>query len=191
MKCPVCGEEIPAGKHKCLRCGYDVRSLSTIVSDPEEEVTPTVDIDPSKVHISGGSRPVGGGIFDDFFGGGLFGGILDGLFGGFFDGFDDRDDDDGITYDDFGSPISSDVYDGDCVELKAHEVEYIDDRAEPKKTHNGAQSEYKDPHVGGDRKPHKDESRKLHKDESRKSHEHGDKKSGEKHRFGKRRDRRD
>lgn len=149
MKCPICGEEIAKGKHKCLRCGYEVRELSSIVIEPEEEVTPTVEIDPSKVHISGGSRPSNGGIFDDFFGGslfggGLFGGILDGLFGGFFDGFDDRDEEENVDYDDFGSPISKDIYDRDFVELKAHEVEYIDDKdgEKLKSTHNGAQKDY-------------------------------------------------
>ena len=156
MKCPICGEEIAKGKHKCLRCGYEVRELSSIVIESEEEVTPTVEIDPSKVHISGGSRPSNGGIFGDFFGGdlfvgGLFGGILDGLFGGFFDGFDDRDAEESVDYDAFGSPISKNFYDRDFVELKAHEVEYIDDRdGEKKSTHNGAQKDYDKQSARGD-----------------------------------------
>ncbi len=145
MKCPICGEEIGKGKHKCLKCGYEAHDLSTIVFEEEQEPIKTVDIDPSQVYISGGSRASSGSLFEDIFGGGLFGGLFDGLFGGFFDGFDDGDDD-GIEYDDFGRPIS-DVYNSDVVELSAHDVEHIDDRtttdaSRTQHTHNGAQGDY-------------------------------------------------
>ncbi|MCI9032155.1 MAG: zinc ribbon domain-containing protein [Clostridia bacterium] len=142
MKCPICGEEISEGKHKCLKCGYEVHELSTSVREQGEEPAKTVDIDPSQVYISGGSRTSSGSLFEDIFGGGLFGGLFDGLFGGFFDGFDDNDEDE-VEYDDFGSPIS-DVYGSEVVELSAHDVEHIDESAstETRRAHNGAQGDY-------------------------------------------------
>lgn len=167
MKCPICGEEIGEGKHKCLKCGYEVHELSTSVREEGEEPIKTVDIDPSQVYISGGSRSSSGSIFEEIFGGGLFGGLFDGMFGGFFDGFDDGDDDDGMKYDDFGSPIS-DVYNNDVVELSVHDVEHIDDRQSDAKhkshTHNGAQTDY-------DKKS--DGKHKASKKSPKEKHRHG------------------
>lgn len=156
MKCPICGEEIAKGKAKCLRCGYEVRDLSVTVQPEKEEPVQTHDIDPSRVHLSGGSSSSrGGSIFGDFFGGGLFGGILDGIFGDIFGsvGYDEYGDDDGpADYDDFGNPISANIYDRDFVEVK--DVEYIDDEPEEKKK---------------DEKKHRDASGSGHKGEKRSS----------------------
>ncbi len=135
MKCPNCGEEMSKGKFKCMRCGYVVKDLSVNVNgddkDNKDDEPETVDIDPSRVYVSGGGGTGGGGVFEDVFGGGLFGGlfggILDDIFG--FGGFDDAR----VSYDIFGNP----VYDEEDDETEAEEVveirhvEYLDENGNP------------------------------------------------------------
>ena len=37
MNCPVCGDKIPQGKAKCLRCGYECKSVATVKQDENKE----------------------------------------------------------------------------------------------------------------------------------------------------------
>ncbi len=134
MKCPNCGEEMSEGKFKCMRCGYTVKDLCVSTSednDNKQDEPETVEIDPSKVYVSGGGATSSGGLFGDVFGGGLFGGlfggILDDLFG--FGGFDDER----VSYDIFGNPVYDDDEDDggaeEVVEIK--HVEYLDEDGNP------------------------------------------------------------
>lgn len=144
MRCPNCGHELPQGKHKCLRCGYECKDLVMRSADDSEEEAQredgeekeeTIEIDPSRVYMSGNERSSGGGIFGDIFGGGLFGGLFGDLFGGFFDEDDYYEDEESTAYDDFGNPIPIDVFDRDFVEVK--EVEIIDPHGNAHKSKNG------------------------------------------------------
>ncbi len=94
MICPQCGYEM-GSSHKCLRCGYEVKTLVTVdekeqtkenKSKEEEPVTKV--IDPDKVYISNADDGFDDGFDDPF--SMLFGDIFDpigSLLGGLF-GFD-------------------------------------------------------------------------------------------------------
>ena len=94
MVCPQCGFDM-GNKHKCMRCGYEVKTLA-VMDDTEnkenghgEEETVTRVIDPADVYISNGDAY--GDDFSDPFSA-LFGDIFDpigSLLGGLF-GFDVR-----------------------------------------------------------------------------------------------------
>lgn len=101
MICPQCGYEM-GNKNKCLRCGYEIKTLTVVDRDErsertekKEEKIETKIIDPCNVFLT---HPYG---YDDDFGTGygpsddpfvsiideLFGDPIGGLFGGLF-GFD-------------------------------------------------------------------------------------------------------
>ena len=136
MNCPVCGDKIPQGKAKCLRCGYECKSVATVKQDEnKEEKTDETrggesesefrEVSPDDVKMSGGSYGSrNGSILDGLFGGGIFGGftsILDDLFG-FGNPFEDIDYEEYDGRDENGFPI--DVFDRDFVEI--HDVETFD-----------------------------------------------------------------
>ena len=68
MKCPNCGYDLPQGKSRCLRCGYQCKDLTVAASDDEAKnkrtQDETIDIDPDRVYISHGEQPRGGSIFE-------------------------------------------------------------------------------------------------------------------------------
>ena len=95
MVCPQCGYDMGRA-HRCLRCGFEVKTLAVVDEDAEEqksenkeEEPSTVVIDPRNTYISSPDEDDGFGMFDPFdpFGslfGGMFdpiGDILGGLFG--------------------------------------------------------------------------------------------------------------
>lgn len=142
MNCPVCGDKIPEGKSKCLRCGYECKEVATIRQDGNKDDTKSAgnsgepekefrEVSPDDVHMSGGSRNSHhGSILDDLFGGGIFGGftsIFDGLFG-FGNPFEDIDYEEYNGRDEDGFPV--DVFDRDFVEV--HDVETFDAEGNPK-----------------------------------------------------------
>lgn len=151
MNCPVCGDKIPEGKAKCLRCGYECKEVATVKQDdsqenktnggnsgePEQEFR---EVSPDDVHMSGGSRGSrNGSILDDLFGGGIFGGftsILDGLFG-FGNPFEDIDYEEYDGRDADGFPV--DVFDRDFVEV--HEVETFDADGNLKQNKSGGEQD--------------------------------------------------
>lgn len=85
MICPQCGYDI-GNKNKCLRCGYEVKTLVTVDETEKKDDRPdTKIIDPSKVYISNGEDDFDDGFFDPF--SMLFGNIFDpigDLLGGLF-----------------------------------------------------------------------------------------------------------
>lgn len=144
MKCPVCGDNIPQGKSKCLRCGYECKSLATVKQDennnkeekrdePESEFR---EVSPDDVRMSGGSYGSrNGSILDGLFGGGVFGGftsILDDLFG-FGNPFEDIDYEEYDGRDEDGFPV--DVFDRDFVEIS--DVETFDENGNLKPDKKG------------------------------------------------------
>ena len=107
MKCPHCGEPLPAGRAKCRRCGYEVKDVALTGEQEQEqgkdEPATTREVSPDEVHVS---RSGGGSLFDDLFGGGIFGGLFGNLFGGIFGSDEDRGyEADPRYYDDFGNEI--------------------------------------------------------------------------------------
>lgn len=139
MKCPHCGSNLPTGKNKCLRCGYECKEIVLSADDSdkrdhkkEEASAETRDVDMRTVHVS----RAGGSIFDDLFGESIFGGLFGDLLGGFFgtpyedeaDGYDD----DPKNYDAFGARIQRpDEFSRDCVEIA--EVEYLEETDKKRK----------------------------------------------------------
>lgn len=115
MKCPICGEESIKSKRKCLRCGYEFTDMDIFLQEGGNDNVETVNIDPSRVRITGGVRRRGN-VFGDihgsgFFGGGIFGTVIDDIFGDLFGGFGSHGGytpDEGYSeweYDDFGTPM--------------------------------------------------------------------------------------
>ncbi len=160
MNCPVCGDKIPSGKSKCLRCGYICKAVATVKQyenkkeknggensgEPEKEFR---EVSPDDVRMSGGSRGSrGGGILDELFGDSIFGGftsILDELLG-FNDPYGPFGDIDYEEYDGRdadGFPV--DVFDRDFVEV--HEVETFD--ADGNLKHNKKESASGSSHKNG------------------------------------------
>lgn len=145
MKCPNCGYDMPQGKYKCLRCGYECKDLTVASSDDEKngkeesqkekhDRDETIDIDPDNVYISRGDGGYGGGsIFDDIFGGfggfggGLFGSVLGDIFGGFF-GEDEYEND---------GEIESNVWNAGNDMVEVRDVEIIDREGKAHKSRNG------------------------------------------------------
>lgn len=140
MKCPNCGEQLKENKYKCMRCGYECKSLIANPnantedeknsqkqnSNKQEEAK---NIDPSQVYMSKAAKNNNGG-----FGGGIFSGFGGGLFDNLFSGFgnifslfgdDDDDEEESDYYDDFGNELPIDVFDRDFVEIG--DVEYVED----------------------------------------------------------------
>jgi len=123
MTCHNCGYTIPDSKYKCMRCGAEIKTVSTFISNQNghdsahnnaEEV-----IEISADHIvMGNDSQRGGGILEDIFGGFSFGGglfgrmggsifssfgsSLDDLFGFGGDAYEDEDEDENFTYDALG-----------------------------------------------------------------------------------------
>lgn len=65
MICPQCGYDI-GNKNKCLRCGYEIKTLATVDETKKKEEPDTKIIDPSNVYISNGDDDFDGGLFDPF-----------------------------------------------------------------------------------------------------------------------------
>ncbi len=156
MNCPVCGDKIPQGKAKCLRCGYECKSVATVKQDEnKEEKTDETrggesesefrEVSPDDVKMSGGSYGSrNGSILDGLFGGGIFGGftsILDDLFG-FGNPFEDIDYEEYDGRDENGFPI--DVFDRDFVEIHDVETFDADGNLKPEKKESGERGEHKE-----------------------------------------------
>ena len=162
MKCPNCGYDLPQGKSRCLRCGYQCKDLTVAASDDEAKnkrtQDETIDIDPDRVYISHGEQPRGGSIFDDIFGcfggfgGGLFGSVLDDLFGGLF-GEDDYEND---------GEIESSVWNAGNDMVEVREVEIIDREGKTHKSKNGKINDA-NVHIQGEEKGPFDKLKNLRK----------------------------
>lgn len=84
MICPQCGYDI-GNKSKCIRCGYEVRTLVTVDETKKKDEPETKVIDPDNVYISSSVDVFDDGFDDPF--SMLFGNIFDpigDLLGGLF-----------------------------------------------------------------------------------------------------------
>lgn len=144
MKCPNCGLDLPDGTYKCMRCGFECKSLRVSAGAEQDdrgkheqdagdtEREETVEIDPSKVRMGRADSGFAGGgsPFSDIFGGGIFGNLFGGIFGDFFDpfggGYDEDDEDEQEGYfDDFGNPMPIDIYGNEFIEVG--DIELLDE----------------------------------------------------------------